>query len=465
MASLANTLELQGGSGNFTFLVPPSFEPRAALEWKDAANPPQLTAIRWVWEFRGAMLVSSNGTTATLWTEFAAFLARFQTRGSTPTYARIVRDPAGANATVWTLGPSTYEGFKVEAIQAGSGNRFAQAESALWRVAIPVDLTISAVQKLPDGNGIVDWDQQVEHGQDEGGLQLVTWTTTITTKEASSPTAEALAQTYGLIPLAVYGDNYSYLTNSDTGVEVTLLDADQANSRQATRVKAVCRLRQWGVSIGTSGPGLGPSSVTYQVRTHASEDEETTTYFASAVGPGAQAWVLAKVPSGIAVTEQETVNRPSHRSFEATWIRKRKLKKDTTKVLTSAMAIEISGGRASFDYEPVAGGFDPVEFEGARSPWQVTVRLELRAVGGEGGNDDPTLILPPLAAFTALGLRLDYDASVEGEPRVEKDAVEAGAVEWARSATYVFRSARKPNTKQIRGTIEARADGQASYYL
>lgn len=463
MAALVNTLELQGSS-NFTFLVPGVFEPRCELVYKDAANPPQVIGLRWVWEFKDSLLVSSTGTSATLWSELATFLARFQTRGSTPTYARLVNDPAGAATVVWTLGPSTYEQFKVDAIQLASSQRYPDAEAGTWRCHVPVNLTLSAVQLLPDSNGIVGWDQTVEYGVDEGGLQLVTWRTRVTTKEGASPTALTLAQTYGLIPISVYGDNYSYLTNGDSGVEVTLEGADQENSRNPTVAVAVCRLRQWGVPIGTSGPGISPSSVTYQVKTQLTEDEEVTTYFAAAVGPGAQRWVEARIPSGIAPSSVEKINRQSHRSYEATWVRKRSTKTDIDKVYTSALAITLTGGHESFDYEPISGGFAPVLFEGALQPWRVTVRLQFRQVGGEGLNAGE-LLLPPLAAFKALGLRLDYDASEEGEPQVEKGAIESGSIEWVRTATLVFWSATRPNTTQIRGEIENRADGQASYYL
>lgn len=456
MAALPLQLEIQGSGGNFTFLVPPTFEPQTEPVYKTAANPQVIEQLRWTWSFSGALLVSTDGTTATLWTQWLAFLARFQTRGSQPTYARITRDPAGTNTVVWTLGPSTYEQLRFESVRAGRATSAAVAPG-VWRVAIPVDLTITATQKLPDNNGIVGWNQSVLITTDEGGLQIVEWRTRITTAEGTD--ARTKARTYGLIPISVYGDSYSYLTNNDDGVEIEVEDADEQNSRVPTVATGVCRLKQWGVSVGASGPGTSPSTFFYGVRTRIEKDERVITYTARAVGPNARAWVLNRIPAGIAITESETFEEQAGRVFEATWIqRMRSIKGDGR---TRVIQVSISGGKVAYDYEVAVGGLEPVEFESGLHPWTVTVAIRIEMQGGEGLNTE--LLLP--ASLEEIGLRLDPLASEEGEPFVAKQAETPAAVLWAREARIVYRSARKPTVPQIRTAIEANKAEVASYFL
>jgi len=80
-------LEIQGDQSHFRFDVPGPLEPRLEPVWKEAANPPQVVEIREVWEIPGARLVSSDGSPAAFWREWAAFLARLRIRG--PSFANL----------------------------------------------------------------------------------------------------------------------------------------------------------------------------------------------------------------------------------------------------------------------------------------------------------------------------------------------------------------------------------------
>src|SRR5688572_10089932 len=143
---MTNHLEILSPQGTFRFDVPGSFEPRLEPTWKEAAEPPELTELREVWEIPGARLVASDGDPATFWNEWAAFLALLRVRGpGFPVSVRLVRDPPGA--VVWTLGPPTHERFRVEQLSAG---REDQVPRAAWQVLAPVTLVISAVQRFAD---------------------------------------------------------------------------------------------------------------------------------------------------------------------------------------------------------------------------------------------------------------------------------------------------------------------------
>lgn len=458
MATPLLQLEIQGASGNFTFLVPPQFFPRREFRAKAASNAHVTEELVDVWDLRGALLVSTDGTVATLWSQWTAFLARFESRTAAPTYARITRDPGGSNTAVWTLGPSTYERLRFESIAAGSSPY--QSQAGHWKVCIPVDLVMSAVLKLADSTtGIVRWDQQVSYSYDAGGLLIIEWRTTVSTKETVD--ARTKARTYGLIPIASLGSGYSYLTNGDDGVEVEVEDADEQNSRTPTVATGVCRVRQWGVTIGVDGPGVGPSEVQLNVRTRTNDSEEVTSYEVSATGPGAEAWVRNQLPANFEQTESELLDEQATRRFSATWTSRRSAGSGagntTTPGLRQTTVISVSGGHADPVFRPALGGFIPIRFTTARQPWTVTVEITL-----EGTNTPLRSQMQFPAPFSASSnLVLDRAASSEDLlPVITEHAASLAAYRYQRRARLVYRSGAPPPR-----TLALPSARVESYYL
>lgn len=455
MAALPLQLELQGPSSNFRFDVPGPLEPRLEPVWKEAANPPEVIEIREVWEIPGARVVASDGTSATFWREWTQFLGRLRQRGPAfPLWVRLIRDPAGQGEVVWTLGPPTHEQFKVELVSAGTDE---VAPGATWRVLAPVTLVVSAVQRFADPNGIVGWDQEVSSSYDPGGLHVLEWRTSLTTREGTD--AVEKAKRFGRIEIAPFGGSYTYATNGPDGVEVLATDSDVPNQRTPTVCHVVSRIRQWGIHVGTTAPGTSPSEVSSSVRTRTDDDGRTTTYRASARGPGALAWVEGRRPGGTLHTD-EVLHDEATRYAEGTWVRKTDPpdSPDAPEGARWQIQVEITGGHAAFDFEPAVGGYAPVLFEGALLPWRLGVSLRGRRRGGQGLPSE--LMLPGILGAPWL---LDREASREKEPFVAEFGAEPEAHVWAREASLVYWSATRPTASpsaQLR-----QAQPVASYYL
>jgi len=455
VAAVALQLEIQGGASSFRFDVPGSFEPRLEPVWKDAANPPEVTEIREVWEVPGARLVSSDGTQTTFWQEWTAFLAKLRVRGQgAPVSVRLIRDPAGAADVVWTLGPPTHERFKIEQLTSGPDDL---APAATWRVLAPVTLVVSAAQRFADPNGVVGWDQEVSSSHDAGGLHVLEWRTALTTREGVN--AVEKAKRFGRIEIAPFGGSYTYTTNGPDGVEVVYTDADEANARTPTVCHVVSRIKQWGVHVGTTAPGSSPTEVGHSVRSRVEKDERSTTFRASARGPGALAWVEGKRPGG-PIQTAEVFHEEATRFAEATWVVKEPTpdQPDTPEGIRWQIQTEITGGHVDFDFEPVVGGFEPVLFEGATFPWRLNVTLKGKRRGSEGKLSD--LKLPGLLPAPWI---LDRNASREKEPFVAEFGADPGSHLWAREASLVYWSASKPRSSpaaQLRA-----AQPVAGYYL
>ena len=430
-------LEILSAQGTYRFQVTGGFEPRLEPVWKEASEPPEVVEVREVWEVPGTRLVASDGDPATLWREWTDFLAQFRARSGAPVTVRLVRDPAGAAEVVWTLGAPTHERFRIEQLGAGREDHLPRAA---WRVLAPFTLVVSAVQRFADARGIVGWDQETSSRFDAGGLQVIEWRTTITTREGTS--AVEKARRFGRIDRTPFGPTYSYDTNGQDGVEVTATDADEVNARVPTRAVATSRIRQWGVPVGAGPPGTTPTEVGYSVRTHVEKGEATTTVRATARGPGALSWVEARQPGGV-IDTSEIFHEEAIRYAEATWTSKDD-KPSTPKKLRWQLQTEITGGHPDIDMEPVVGGYEPVLFEGAILPWRLSVQVRTRKRGGEGKPDEL-----PLPALLPEPWILDRGASREQEPHVEEDAEDKAARLWSREATLVYLSARRPNTSPI----------------
>jgi hypothetical protein len=448
------TLHLEiHGPQVFRFDVPGTFEPRLEPVWKEAANPPEVTEIREVWEVRGARLVASDGDPAAFWREWTAFLDRLRVRGAGyPAWVRLVRVTGATSETVWTLGPPSHERFRIEQTGAGLDD---VVPRATWRVLAPVTLVVSAVQRFADPNGIVGWDQETSSRFDAGGLHVLEWRTTITTREGTS--ALDKVRRFGRIEVAPFGPSYTYDTNGPEGVEVVATDADEANRRVPTRCTGVCRLKQWGVRVGTSGPGTSPTEVGYSVRTKVEKGEASTTIRASARGPGALAWVEGRAPGG-AVDTTELFHEEAIRYAEGTWTMKGEEPTKAGPEPCWQIQTEVTGGHADIDFEPVVGGYEPVLFEGGILPWRLTVQVRCQRRGGEGKPDE--LLMPGVLADPWI---LDHNNSREQEPRVAEEGLDPASRLWAREAALVYWSARRPTVSPIK-QLEA-STPVPSYFL
>lgn len=443
-------LEIQATSGAFRFALSSGFEPRLEPAWKDASEPPEVVELREVWEFPGARLVASDGEPQTFWQEWTAFLATFRVRGAgAPVSVRLVRVVGTTTQVVWTLGPPTHERFRIEQLGSRTDD---VVPRATWNVLAPVTLVISAVQRFADVRGIVGWHQETSSRHDPGGLHILEWRTTISTREGIS--AIEKVRQFGRIQIAPFGPSYTYETNGRDGVEVVTTDADEVNQRVPTRATAVSRIRQWGIRVGTTSPGTSPTEVSYSVRTRFEEGKRSVTYRATARGPGALAWVEARRPAN-AVDTGEVLHEEALRYAEGTWT----TKDDPADELRPwSIQTEITGGHVDFDFEPVVGGYEPVLFEGAILPWRLTVQVRAQRRGANVSRDE--LLLPGVLPEPWI---LDHNESREREPTVEKEGLDPESRVWVREASLVYWSARRPTASPLRQLEESRP--VSSYFL
>jgi hypothetical protein len=425
-------LEIQGDSSNFTFDVEGTYYPRFEFEWKDAANPPEVVAVREVWEFRQCKIVGRTGTSAdlsTTWTNWLAFVARFKTRGTAfPTYARLMN--VGAASALVTLGPPTHDQFKFESVE---GELDELTPRASWSRMATCTLRVSARVVNADTNGIVGWDQQVRVTYPDG-LQRIEWTTKITTAEGTS--AVSKAATYAAIPISTLGGTYLYETNGPDGIDYTYIDADEENSRTPTVCEAVSIVQQYGISVGATSGGNSPSSVSYSVTVRTTAEETITTTQATARGPGCLAFVNGKRP--LDFTEGEVLDERALKFASGVWTKRAKR---TTKPVedTWEMEVTLTGGHRQLAFEPVANGGEPVKFEGAFTAWVGVVQVALEVAGNAPTNEEMLLPGHPGEPWV-----LDHNASEESEPlKIEKARDEQNA-RWRRSARLVYRSPSRP---------------------
>jgi len=221
----------------------------------------------------------------------------------------------------------------------------------------------------------------------------------------------------------------------------------------------VSRIKQWGVHVGTTAPGSSPTEVGYSTRTRVEKDERSTTYRATARGPGALRWVEGRKPSG-PIDTAEVFHEEAIRYAEGTWVVKEQSppQPDAPEGIRWQIQTSISGGHPDFDFEPVVGGFEPVLFEGAILPWRLTVTLKGQRRGGEGKSEE--LKLPGVLPEPWL---LDRKASSEKEPFVAQFGADAESHQWAREASLVYWSARRPTTSPLQQINQAQP--VESYYL
>jgi len=440
-------------AATITFAVEGDWTWAQEARYKEAANPPELEELREVWEVSGALLRSSDGTQATGWDEFQALKANYETRDAPIIRVEVIRDPDGTPVSELTLGPAVYEQFKLESV---SGAPSTLAPSASYRTLFPVSFRFSAVRKFADANGITGWEQSVSVTY-ANALKTLAWDTFITTAEGTS--ALTKAKLYGAIPLASLGSSFTYTEgNGDDGVDYTILDADEENSRTPTQVRARSSIRQWGVTVGATAAGSSPDTVHLEDGTRTTADEFQRTRTARAEGAGAKAWVVSQKPTW--AQEEDTVHDRANQVYSATWTSSEASTKRDAEDFWAIQG-EISGGHQALSLEPISGNFPPVRFDGPRLPWALSVAVTVTRRGGTGLLSE--LKLPPLLGDPWA---LDYSASSESEPYLAERGATADADRWTRTAKLVYRAATvKPKSDPITGLRARKSEAVESYWL
>lgn len=425
-------VQLQIGTAPFTFDVEGAYFPRLEAVYKEAANPRQVVALRETWEFRGCKILSADDTVASTWTKWLAFRASVASRTAHPTLARLVRDPAGAAATLVTLGPSTHEQFMIEVVE---GETDELAPEASWRKVATCTLRVTAVLKNPEAvTGLVEWEQEVEVTY-EDGRQGVEARTRITTAEGTS--AVTKAQTYARLTASSFGANFLYETNGPDGIEYTVLDDDRPNSRVPTIVEAVSRIRGYGISFGTVTAGSAPSSVSYSVTTRRTTDDDgaietQVVTRAEARGPGAAAFVSSRRPS--VYTDYEEFEDAALDLATGTWTERR----NTSGQKKPRFKVTITGGRAA-EWEASMSG-PPIYFHGGQGAYTATVDVIREFTGTTAALDSLKLPGPP------EGWTVHQDESQEDDPELVQEGATAAQNKWRRTIRLVFRCGVLPTT-------------------
>lgn len=428
--------------------------------FRESAEPPELESIRYTWEIRGGALLTPDSSVAGGWAAFRAALDVLDSRDDPVVKVDIIRVEAGNETVEITLGPPAYESFRVERV---SGDEPYELDpKATHLKAWPITLRFSALRVLtrsfdtPGGtvDDVVGLEQTITQTYDESALGTITWETIVTTPAGVDARLKAIA--LGRIPIP--STAWTYRTNGPAlGVDLEIMDPDDSSSSQRipTKVKAVSTVRQWGVVVGTTGPGTSPGEIGLtDQREDDGKGETVRTVEASAVGPGAEAFVRSQKPAG---AQEETVKYDhAGRGFSAQWVVR--TAKNTTALTT--IVGEVTGGFPDFDYEPVPGGYKPVRFDGAILPWQLTLNVRVSRRGGTGLKAE--LPLPPLLRAPWA---LDYRESVEGQPAPTEENVTPEAQRWVREARLIYRAAEPPTDDPVQWLRQHADSTVPSYWL
>lgn len=431
-------LEIQGGSGNFVFDVEGELLPQRDLVFKEATNPPVPVEIKDTWVVRGCRLVSSDGTPATLWTSLQAFLARLETRTAFPTYARLVRDPSGANVEVWKLGGGSagdgVEGFKIESVELRTDEGI---PGATWLTVASVDLRMSCVRRFPVGaGGVVGWSQTVAVSYRDG-LRRLEWRTRVTTLEGTS--AVDVAKSLAVVPVAQLGGDHAYATNGPDGLDYSTPDADEPNSRTATVCEAVSAVQQFGLATGVTAPGLSPNDFRLDLTTKTTALETVTTLDAEARGPGSLRWVQQQATLIPDADESEIREQRATNGATGTW--RKSVARTIADLDLPQIGVVVTGGynAPSVDFEETVSR-RALLFLGPGLPWKCVATITVQKRGFFPKRE--SLKLPgPLGGkwiFSSL-------ESSESEPeRIERGVTPSQDL-YQRTATLVFYAVEDPD--------------------
>lgn len=422
---------LRSTGGAFAFDISGRWTERHPVrEYKTASHPPELTRVTRSWRVEGALLRASSQSS--LLDEWLALSDYLLTRtGTRITGAQIVRQPDGA--TEDTLGQGSDQEFRVEVVEVGEANDVDPAAAMVS--VVPLTLEVSAVRVLPDGNGIVTWDESINVST-ESGREIVESVVELSTAEEID--AREAARTYAVLDIEAYGSTYTWhpSSNNDDGGELQVLDPDTPNGRVPTRVRFTSRLQSWRATLGAGGgaPGQKPDRISYSETEAGEGTERRRVYRARATGPGAATWVRARRPKGGLFSYFFTESMTEH-SAEAEWTQR-----ETANDQRSLLKVEASGGAQDGDFAPCAVGY-PRETIGPWLPVTVTVTIQLVAYGENPGR--AAMQFPPLLGtpWKFLPLRSTEDVF----PQLETQAPDASGRKWVRGATYVYQAPYVPD--------------------
>jgi hypothetical protein len=405
--------------------------------YDEASEPPEVEEIREAWTLRGQVTTTQDGSLASAWERFsevrAAFVDRADPIASVGIYSR---EEDGTETLLLELGGGSFEDFRWDGDSGGEPDR--DLPRATSRTLHTFAARFSARLRLPEsaigggeGTGIVRWEQTYTY-EWVNGLARVTAETRIETRAGVD--AVEKARTYAVIPIAAFGSSYTYATNDEHGIDYTILDADARRdpARTPRIVLAVSRIQQWGVDVGTTGPGTSPDRVSLSYTTIENQLETVVVTSATAEGPNARTFVRRFRPLNAA--ESETIETPSDNGYAATWTVYR-----PSPYTRRTIELELSGGGEAVDWEPVYGGFAPVQFVGALLPYELTVSVVVEKRGGTG--EAVEFLFPPLLGAPWV---LVESESSETDPVAVDPQPTADRTLWRRSARLVYRSAVAP---------------------
>jgi hypothetical protein len=404
--------------------------------------------IRHRWDISGK-LVTPDGTDGKGWDTFLAFVNGITGAGGDPVAkVELVRDPDGEAVVELTLDEANdYYDLRVDLVTSDKPAEV--PPKAIWQTVFPLTVTVSA-RKI--GGAIapgepVTWEQTLNETY-RNGLRRLESVVIMTTREGTN--AATLARTLASLPIP--GPTYSYKTGNTVdanGVDVESLDADtrQDPDRIPTRVIATSVIEQNGLSVGNlagGGAGIAPDEVFWedQQLTIKADGKVQRTRNVAASGPNAKAWCLDQKPSW-AVDEFRRELRASS-GWAYTWTAE-EADVGSQGGLTTALIGELSGGGQVFSYEPVAGGFPPVRFDGPFTLWRFSLTVLVTRQGSSGLNSD--LPLPPLLPAP---WSLDREASGEGEPVKQEPGKQDSESEWTREARLSYVSPAEPDTPPVK---------------
>jgi hypothetical protein len=235
-----------------------------------------------------------------------------------------------------------------------------------------------------------------------------------------------------------------------------------SSNRTPTRVLAISRVRQWGLTIGSGDPTTLPARISREDVTSTAGGERVRTRTASAVGPGAEAWVKAQKPGWARETELRKIEGDP--AYQARWIARdqspERQNVDVDDILWEIQA-EISGGHQAVDAEPVTGGLPPVRFDGPFMPWRCSVTVRARR---RGAYDRKKIKLPPILSQPWV-LDRQPGASRESDPvRAERGTRPEDDV-WAREARLEYIAFSDPSRSPLDEINDRKKDAVVSYYL
>lgn len=430
---------LRGNEDPIAFDVQGEFklalEPVYSSDQVDADTPAKPVEIRYRWEITGAAVVTQTSTVAGGLQRFLAFLASLTAGGDEAVSGfellRVEGAPDGSETEEadLTVGAPTWYDIRLENVE--TDEPLAAEAAGHMKTNFPLRMRISAAKQAEGANtdltNVLTLTQRVKV-ESIDSLRTLSWETDVTTKPGTD--ARVPLATYGVIPISGVGTRWAYSTNDDSGLDIESEGGRElpAPARVPTRARGISRVQEFGVTIGATGPGTSPSSVSLVEEETETPDGIVRTVSANAKGPQAERWVMAWKPA--AVKEQSVSRDKSGRGFSATWTLRAPAQRPTLDV-----QVDLEGGGQAIAFRPLSRGLPPMRFDGPLLPWTAVVSLRVTRYGGTG-----TRAELPFPALLPSPWVLMLPESKEGSPFELERAVDPASTRWAREARLVYRA-------------------------